>query len=201
MTLHRPCAPDFEHFGPDATPSTPPHLFLQLKPFLQLQHLHPYHHLSTPLPIGMKHYLLRSAQMTWLPWNSSSKRTTQAKYLILTPLHQSDFGPGCISRKSTRWSNTSLSNFALVNIRLSHDRNQIIQTASKWNPTSFTTLLGRHSRDGHHINIRFSRDWFHRTSTVLRNAYVLCGMCHLQVFKAFDAKIAEHYLCLNLTKN
>ena len=41
-------------------------------------------------------------------------------------------------------------------------------------------------------SVRFSRDWFHKTSTVLRNAYVLCGMCHLQVFKAFDAKIAEH---------
>ena len=41
-------------------------------------------------------------------------------------------------------------------------------------------------------SVRFSRDWFHRPSTVLRNAYVLCGMCHLQVFKAFDAKIAEH---------
>ena len=41
-------------------------------------------------------------------------------------------------------------------------------------------------------SVRFSRDWFHRTSTVLRNAYVLCGMCHLQVFKAFDSKVAEH---------
>ena len=40
--------------------------------------------------------------------------------------------------------------------------------------------------------MRFGRDWFHRTYTVLRNAYVLCGMCHLQVFKAFDSKVAEH---------
>ena len=39
---------------------------------------------------------------------------------------------------------------------------------------------------------RFSRDWLNRTSTVLRNAYALCGMCHLQVFKAFDTKISEH---------
>ena len=40
--------------------------------------------------------------------------------------------------------------------------------------------------------VRFSRDWLNRTSTVLRNAYALCGMCHLQVFKAFDTKISEH---------
>lgn len=149
MTLHRPCAPDFEHFGPDATPSTPPHLFLQLKPFLQLQQLHPYHHLWTPLPSGMKHYLLRSAQMTWLPWNSSSKRTTQAKYLILTPLHQSDFGPWCISRKSTRWSNTSLSNFALVNISTQPWSKPDHPNRFEVKSNFFHNFA---SRDGHHIN-------------------------------------------------
>ena len=41
-------------------------------------------------------------------------------------------------------------------------------------------------------SFRFSRDWLNRTSTVLRNAFALCGMRHLQVFKAFDAKISEH---------
>ena len=41
-------------------------------------------------------------------------------------------------------------------------------------------------------SVRFSRDWLSRTQTVLRNAYSLCGMCHLQIFKAFDAKINEH---------
>ena len=40
--------------------------------------------------------------------------------------------------------------------------------------------------------VRFSRDWLTRTSTVLRNAYALCSMCHLQVFKAFYTKISEH---------
>ena len=39
--------------------------------------------------------------------------------------------------------------------------------------------------------VRFSHDWLHRTSTVLRNAYVLCGMCHLQIFKAFDTRVSE----------
>ena len=28
--------------------------------------------------------------------------------------------------------------------------------------------------------------------TVLRNAYALCNMCHLQVLKTFDSKIAEY---------
>ena len=41
-------------------------------------------------------------------------------------------------------------------------------------------------------SVRFSRDWLSRTQTVLRNAYSLCGMCHLQIFKAFDSKINEH---------
>ena len=41
-------------------------------------------------------------------------------------------------------------------------------------------------------SVRFSRDWLSRTQTVLRNAYTLCGMCHLQIFKAFDSKIKEH---------
>ena len=41
-------------------------------------------------------------------------------------------------------------------------------------------------------SVRFSRDWLNRTSTVLRNAYALCGMCHLQVSKAFDSKTSEH---------
>ena len=41
-------------------------------------------------------------------------------------------------------------------------------------------------------SVRFSRDWLNRTFTVLRYAFALCGMCHLQIFKAFDAKISEN---------
>ena len=40
--------------------------------------------------------------------------------------------------------------------------------------------------------VRFSRDWLHRAPTGICNAYVLCGMCHLQVFKAVGMKVAEH---------
>ena len=49
-------------------------------------------------------------------------------------------------------------------------------------------------------SVRISRDWLHRTSTVLQNAYTLSGMCHLQVFKAFDSKISEHtFLSLTMS--
>ena len=41
-------------------------------------------------------------------------------------------------------------------------------------------------------SVQFSRDWLNRISTVLRNAYAWCSMCHLQVLKTCDSKIAEY---------
>lgn len=88
--------------------------------------------------------------------------------------------------KSTRQSNISLSDVdcAMIETRSSKPLRSEIQVLSQlcWDDTPEVDIN----------SARFSRDWFHRTSTVLRNAYVLCGMCDLQVFKAFDAKIAEH---------
>lgn len=84
-----------------------------------------------------------------------------------------------------------------IQLRLSeHQYSAMIETRSSKPLRSEIQLLSQLCWDDTpemDINtVRFSRDWFHRTSTVLRNAYVLCGMCHLQIFKAFDAKIAEH---------
>ena len=115
-TLHRPYAQDSEHFGPDATLSTCLLLSLQLRPSLPLQLLHLHHHLSTLHPTGTKLYLQRLAPMMWQPWNSSLRRTTQERYLILTRLHRFDFGHWSINRRSARWSSNSLSNFVSANI-------------------------------------------------------------------------------------
>jgi len=84
-----------------------------------------------------------------------------------------------------------------IQLRLSeHQYSAMIETRSSKPLRSEIQLLSQLCWDDTPemdiTSVRFSRDWFNRTSTVLRNAYVLCGMCHLQVFKAFDAKIAEH---------
>ena len=89
-----------------------------------------------------------------------------------------------------------------IQLRLSeHQHCAMIETRSSKPLRSEIQLLSQLCWDNTpevDINsVRFSRDWFHRTSTVLRNAYVLCGVCHLQVFKAFDAKTAEH-TCVQL---
>ena len=41
-------------------------------------------------------------------------------------------------------------------------------------------------------SVRLSRAWPTGISTVLCNAYALCNMCHLQVLKTCDSKIAEY---------
>ena len=84
-----------------------------------------------------------------------------------------------------------------IQLRLSeHQYSAMIETRSSKPLRSEIQLLSQLCWDDTPemdiTSVRFSRDWFNRTSTVLRNAYVLCGMCHLQVFKAFDAKVAEH---------
>ena len=84
-----------------------------------------------------------------------------------------------------------------IQLRLSeHQYSAMIETRSSKPLRSEIQLLSQLCWDDTPemdiTSVRFSRDWFHRTSTILRNAYVLCGMCHLQVFKAFDAKMAEH---------
>ena len=106
--------------------------------------------------------------------------------MTFTQLLQYDFGPWFTNTRSTRQSNISLSDVdcAMIETRSSKPLRSEIQVLSQlcWDDTPEVDIN----------SARFSRDWFHRTSTVLRNAYVLCGMCDLQVFKAFDAKIAEH---------
>ena len=146
MTLHRPYVQDFGHFGPDATPSTFPHPFLQPKPFLLLQLLHLHLHLWTLHPIGMKHYLLSSAQMLWRHY---SKRTTQVKYLMLTRPRQFDFVVHQQKVKQSDQVHPYPTSPQWTSV-LSHDRNQIIQTTSKWNSTTLTTMLGWHPRHGHY---------------------------------------------------
>ena len=84
-----------------------------------------------------------------------------------------------------------------IQLRLSeHQYSAMIETRSSKPLRSEIQLLSQLGWDDTPemdiTSVRFSRDWFNRTSTVLRNAYVLCGLCHLQVFKAFDAKVAEH---------
>jgi len=84
-----------------------------------------------------------------------------------------------------------------IQLRLSeHQYSAMIETRSSKPLRSEIQLLSQlcwdYTPEMEITSVRFSRDWYHRTSTVLRNAYVLCGMCHLQVFKAFGAKIAEH---------
>ena len=84
-----------------------------------------------------------------------------------------------------------------IQLRLSeHQYSAMIETRSSKPLRSEIQLLSQLCWDDTPemdiTSVRFSRDWFNRTSTVLRNAYVLCGLCHLQVFKAFDAKVAEH---------
>ena len=82
-----------------------------------------------------------------------------------------------------------------IQLRLSeHQYSAMIETRSSKPLRSEIQLLSQLCWDDTpeiDINsVRFSRDWLHKTSTVLRNAY--SGMCHLQAFKAFDAKISEH---------
>ena len=84
-----------------------------------------------------------------------------------------------------------------IQLRLSeHQYSAMIETRSSKPLRSEIQLLSQLCWDDTPemdiTSVRFSRDWFHKTSTVLRNAYVLCGMCHLQVFKAFDSKVSEH---------
>ncbi len=84
-----------------------------------------------------------------------------------------------------------------IQLRLSeHQYSAMIETRSSKPLRSEIQLLSQLCWDDTpemDINsVCFSRDWLNRISTVLRNAYNLCGMCHLQVFKAFDAKISEH---------
>ena len=84
-----------------------------------------------------------------------------------------------------------------IHLRLSeHQYSAMIETGSFKPLRSEIQLLSQLCWDDTpemDINsVRFSRDWLSRTQTVLRNAYSLCGMCHLQIFKAFDSKINEH---------
>ena len=84
-----------------------------------------------------------------------------------------------------------------IQLRLSeHQYSAMIETRSSKPLRSEIQLLSHLCWDDTpevDINqVRFSRDWLHRASTGICNAYVLCGMCHLQVFKAFDMKVAEH---------
>ena len=99
--------------------------------------------------------------------------------MTLTQLLQYDFGPWFTNTRSTRQSNISLSDVdcAMIETRSSKPLRSEIQVLSQlcWDDTPEVDIN----------SARFSR-------TVLRNAYVLCGMCDLQVFKACDAKIAEH---------
>ena len=84
-----------------------------------------------------------------------------------------------------------------VQLRLSeHQYSAMIETRSSKPLRSEIPLLSQLCWDDTpeiDINsVRFSLDWLNGISTVLRNAYALCGMCHLQVFKAFDSQISEH---------
>ena len=84
-----------------------------------------------------------------------------------------------------------------IQLRLSeHQYNAMIETSSSKPLRSEIQLLSQlcwdDTPDMDINSVRFSRDWLHRTSIVLRNPYTLCGMCHLQVFKAFDSKISEN---------
>ena len=91
-----------------------------------------------------------------------------------------------------------------IQLRLSeHQYSAMIETRSSKPLRSEIQLLSQLCWDGTpeiDINsVRFSRDWLNRTSTVLRNAYALCGMCHLQVFKAFDSKMSARFLTLTVS--
>ena len=83
-----------------------------------------------------------------------------------------------------------------IQLRLSeHQYSSMIETRSSKPLRSEIQLLSQLCWDDTpelDINaVRFSRDWLNRTATVLRNAYVLCGMAHLQIFKAFDTRVSE----------
>ena len=176
-------------YEPNATIYIQLHLFHLLNPFHPL--LHPQSHLLNSLP---------------LPQTLPPKLSVDDMETMKTQSAKSY--PGEVldshSTPSVRlWSlvhqqkiNRHIEYIPLQLCLSEHQYSAMIETRSSKRLRSEIQLLSQLCWDDTpeiDINsVRFSRDWLNRTSTVLRNAFALCGMCHLQVFKAFDSKISEH---------
>ena len=179
-------------YGPNATIYIQLHLFHLLKPSHLRLHRQNHHLNSMPPATGMKLF----------PPNSSVEDMETMKNQFAKKIPGEVFDSH--STPSVRlWFlveeqkiNTHIK-YIPIQLRLSeHQYSAMIETRSSKPRRSEIQLLSQLCWDDTpeiDINsVRFSRDWLNRTSTVLRNAYALCGMCHLQVFKALDSKISEH---------
>ena len=100
--------------------------------------------------------------------------------------------PTPLSGPTTTWSHGQTIKYIPWQIRMSQKQYQDMTEAKTHKPIrSEAQLLGALLDDTPEIsmeNVRLSAEWLLRTQQVFRNAWVMVGAAHLQVFKKFDDK-------------
>ena len=171
----------YVHFGLNATPCIP------RRPYMQLSHSHPLLWLHLLSLLSIHHQVedmeaMKSQFAKNYPGEILDAHSTPSVRLW-SLIHQQKVNKH-IKHVPIQLRLSEHQYCAMIETRSSKPLRSEIQLLSQlcWDDTPEMDIN----------SVGFSRDRLDRIPTLLRNAYALCNMCHLQVIKTCDSKIAEY---------